>query len=138
MFTLYLGLQEQYDDRAKCQGCVSCKSCTKPRCIYTDRNLHNREQRELKEIIRSYDYVCECLMTPDISFLFLVSCSLVWRCIVKHPLNGRITVQLKLPQEKTCTVTVPKVGQKLTKKKRNYIKLFYRCVNSARPKEKSS
>ncbi len=48
---------------------VTCKSCSKPRCVYSKGNLTNREQRELRKITRSYDYVCGCLITPDISFL---------------------------------------------------------------------
>ncbi|XP_066934136.1 uncharacterized protein [Clytia hemisphaerica] len=48
---------------------VKCKSCTKPRCIYSKANLSYSEQRELRKIIRSYDYVCGCLITPDVSFL---------------------------------------------------------------------
>ena len=48
---------------------VKCKSCSKPGCIYSNANLSNREQRELRKIIRTYEYVCGCLIIPDVSFL---------------------------------------------------------------------
>ena len=48
---------------------VKCKSCSKPRCIYSNANLSNREHRELRKIIRTYEYLRGCLITPDVSFL---------------------------------------------------------------------
>ena len=48
---------------------VKCKSCSKPWCIYSNVNLSNLEQRELRKIIRMYKYVFGCLITPDVSFL---------------------------------------------------------------------
>ena len=69
MFTLLLRLQEYYDNQQNVRNVVSSKSCTKPRCIYTNGNLNNREQRELKEILGSYVYVCGCLITLDVFFL---------------------------------------------------------------------
>ena len=121
MFTLYLGLQGQYDDRAKCQGCVSCKSCTKPRCIYTDRNLHNREQRELKEIIRSYDYVCECLMTPDISFLSsIVFTRLEMHC--KTPVEWAYYSSIKITTRKNLHCHCTKSGAKVDKEEKKLYK----------------
>ena len=48
---------------------VKCKSCCKPRCIYSNANLGNRELRELRKIIRTYEYVCGCLIIPDVSLL---------------------------------------------------------------------
>ena len=48
---------------------VKCKSCSKPQCIFSNANLSNREQRELRKIIRTHKYVCGCLITPDVSLL---------------------------------------------------------------------
>lgn len=48
---------------------VNCKSCSKPRCIYTSRALSDREKEELKNVKRNYDYVCGCLITPEVSYL---------------------------------------------------------------------
>ena len=48
---------------------VKCKSCSKPRCIYSNPNVSNREQRELRKIIRTYEYLRGCLITPDVCFL---------------------------------------------------------------------
>ena len=47
---------------------VKYKSRSKPWCIYSNANLSNQEQRELRKI-RTYKYVCGCLITPDVSFL---------------------------------------------------------------------
>ena len=46
---------------------VKCEECGKPRCIYATRVLTAREVRELKNVIRKYDYVCGCLITSDVS-----------------------------------------------------------------------
>ena len=48
---------------------VACNECRKPRCVYAERALTNREHRELKGIVRKYDFVCGCSITPDVSFL---------------------------------------------------------------------
>lgn len=40
-------------------------------------------------------------------------------------MTGRRTVHPKLPEEKPCALTVPKLGQKLTEKKRNDTELFF-------------
>ena len=48
---------------------VSCRICKKLRCIYAVRVLTNRENNELKRVIRDFDYICGCLVTPDDSFL---------------------------------------------------------------------
>ena len=47
---------------------AKCKACTKP-SIYTERSLTNREMRALRKIILSYDYVCGCLITCNVSML---------------------------------------------------------------------
>ena len=48
---------------------VKCEECEKPRCVYATRVLTAREARELKNVIRKCDYVCGCLITPDVSML---------------------------------------------------------------------
>ena len=48
---------------------VKSEECGKPRCIYATRVLTAREARELKNVIRKYDYVRGCLITPDVSML---------------------------------------------------------------------
>ena len=48
---------------------VKYEECGKPRCIYATRVLTARAARELKNVIRKYDYVCGCLITPDVSML---------------------------------------------------------------------
>ena len=48
---------------------VKYKACTKPRCIYAERSLTNREMRDLRKIISNYDYVCSCLISPNVSML---------------------------------------------------------------------
>ena len=48
---------------------VKCSTCKKPRCIYASRALTNREMNELKKIIKNYNYVCGCIITPESSFL---------------------------------------------------------------------
>ena len=48
---------------------VKCSTCKKPRRIYGSRALTNREMNELKKIIKNYNYVCGCIITPESSFL---------------------------------------------------------------------
>ena len=48
---------------------VKCVECTKPRCIYSKQQLTDREKREVRRIMRSYDFHCGCMVTPNISFL---------------------------------------------------------------------
>ena len=47
---------------------IKCSSCKKPRAIYCKRVLTNREIKEVKRI-KTFDYVCGALITPDVSFL---------------------------------------------------------------------
>ena len=51
------------------QDIVKCEECGKHWCIHATRVLTAREARELKKVIRKYDYVCGCLITPDVSML---------------------------------------------------------------------
>ena len=93
---------------------VSCKSYAKPRCIYTDINLNNWEQRELKEIIRSYDYFCGCLITPDISFLSgIVFTSLEMHC--KTPIEWVYYNSSKTTTKKDLWYHCIKSGAKVDK-----------------------
>ena len=48
---------------------VKCEECGKSRCIYATRVLMAREAWELKYVIRKYNYVSGCLITPDILML---------------------------------------------------------------------
>lgn len=48
---------------------VTCRSCKKVRCIYAKRVLTVRETNEIRRIIRDFDYICGCIITPDTSFL---------------------------------------------------------------------
>ena len=54
-----------YINGAECMR--HCEECGKPKCIYATRVLTAREARELKNFIRKYNYVCGCLITPDVS-----------------------------------------------------------------------
>ena len=48
---------------------INCSMCKKPRCIYANRTLTNREMNEVKRIIKKFDYICGCVISPDSSFL---------------------------------------------------------------------
>ena len=48
---------------------IKCDECKKPRCIYADHSLEQEEVRELRNIKRTYTYVCGAVITPDDSNL---------------------------------------------------------------------
>ena len=116
---------------------VKCRSCSKPRCIYSNANLSNWEQRELRKIIRTYEYVCECLITLDVSFLSgTLFRQLEMHC--KSLLNGLITVQVKQIQERTCVAIVAKLVLKLIRTRRSYTKASFLCAINVKHRERKS
>ena len=91
---------------------VKCKSCSKSRRIYSNANLSNREQRELRKIIRMYEY--EAL------------------------LNGLITVQVKQIKKRTCNAIVAKLVLKLIRTRRSYSKAPFLWAINVKYRERKS
>ena len=91
---------------------VKCKSCSKSWRIYSNANLSNREQRELRKIIRTYEY--EAL------------------------LNGLITVQLKQIKKRACNAIVAKLVLKLIRTRRSYSKAPFLWAINVKYRERKS
>ena len=135
VFSLLLGLQKFLLGRAECDKIVKCKSCSKPWCIYSNTNLSNREQRELRKIIRTYEYVCGRLIIPDVSFLSGTSFTqLEMHC--KSPIEWAYYSASKT--NRACAAIVAKLVLKLILTRGSYTKASFLCAINVKHREKKS
>ena len=100
---------------------VKRKSCSKPQCIYSNPNLSNQEQRELRKIIRTYEYVCGYLITSDVSFLSgTLFTPLEMYC--KSPIEWAYYSASKANTRKDVCCYCSKIGTKVDSDKKKWYK----------------
>ena len=116
---------------------VKCKSCSKPRCLYSSANLSNRDQRDLTKIMRMYKYVGGCLITPDVSYLYgTLFTWLGMHC--KSPIEWAYYSASKANTRKDVCCHCSKMVLKLIRMRRSYTKASLLCTINLKHRERKS